>query len=253
MYSFSTRIASGNLRSYSHQIHYNFEQFSQNNVVITKGLTDVLQQVDQIKGTMVTKDDLVRQQGILLAKAQPRHIDGQGRTQNTHSEMILTTTINWNRQTVYELPVGTLKFTYGWGVEKSSQEREYSARGSWEFQPASWFSHRAFLTEAALRIQCIGQLVRPSLKVNLRAAVVLSDDHPIFRCIDDGDVKGVRQLLDDHAFGAEDTNRHGYTIIHSAASHISSNLSSANVQGTIEILRLLINIGVDCNQGVGGM
>lgn len=107
----------------------------------------------------------------------------------------------------FYLPLGRISLSYGWrsrGPDQHGADEECSFAGQWGFSPVPWVSYRSIAIQARLLVQ-FGEYskarVTPSL--NFRACVSVS--HPVWECIEKGDLMGVRRHLDIGSIGVNDT------------------------------------------------
>ena len=115
----------------------------------------------------------------------------------------------------YYLSLGIISLSYGWGFRKPDEHgtnEELSMAGRWDFNPASWVSYQSIRIQARLLVQ-FGELSKPRITPSLTVRMCVSDYHPVWECIRNGDLMGVQRHLSSGSIGINDTNLHGRTLL----------------------------------------
>ena len=113
----------------------------------------------------------------------------------------------------YYLPLGRISLSYGWQSrepDKHGADEECLLAGRWCFDPAPWVSYQSIDIRARLLVQ-FGEYSRPRITPSLAFSVCVSEDHPVWECIKEGDLMGVRRLLSSGSIGVNDTMPSGCT------------------------------------------
>lgn len=157
----------------------------------------------------------------------------------------------------YRLSIGCIGDVFvSYGVVSNSADRglpeqyEYEARVKWEFHVAAWFLHRVITTEVNVQIGSMGGLaMTPAITRSLTMAVDLSEHHPLWKTIDNGDILGVYQLLESGSVRLDDRHgRFGTTLMHYICYFgLSRKNSLRRLSQQIELLKMLITKGADCD------
>ena len=115
----------------------------------------------------------------------------------------------------YYLSLGQISLSFGWGSRKQVQnvtDEEFSLVGRWDFNPASWVSYRSIGIQARLLAR-FGELSKPRITPSLTARVCVSESHPVWGCIRNGDVMGIQRHLSTKSIGINDTTLKGSTLL----------------------------------------
>ena len=115
----------------------------------------------------------------------------------------------------YYLPLGRIFLSYGRQSrepDKHGADEECLLVGRWGFNPASWVSYQSIEIRARLLVQ-FGEYSRPRITPSLTFSVCVSEDHPVWECIREGDLMGVRRHLSSGSIGVNDTDLLGLTLL----------------------------------------
>ena len=132
----------------------------------------------------------------------------QSTLSNHMAEYMLVSTVVLSYDNYY-LPLGriSLYLPRNWRYREADQYVAYeesSLAGQWVFEPASWASYRSIRTRARLLAQ-FGEYSKPRITPGLTFRVSVSEYHPVWKCIEGGDLMGVRRHLSIGSIGVNDT------------------------------------------------
>jgi len=214
----------------------------------------------EINESMINKQELAEQHRLLfnrlrlqIAVGKQRKPEGQG----TRLSNIIFQSFTRMHSTRYRLLIGDIIISYGAGSgsdHRLSGDYEYAGWLNWEFRAAPWLSRTAITTKALLHIRSpnCGLYLTPTITRNLTVSIDLSDSHPVWGCIDNGDILGIQKMLSSGYVKVND--RHGgcgRTLLHYTCDfqgrywkQKSSNWATSQ---HIEIMKRLIAAGADCN------
>ena len=122
----------------------------------------------------------------------------------------------------YYLSLGIISLSYGWGSRKSDKhetDEEFSVAGRWDFNPASWVSYRSIGIQARLLVQ-FGELSKPRITPSLTVRACVSESHPVWECIGNGDLMGLQRHLTCGSIGINDTNLWGTTLLQTVGNRL---------------------------------
>ncbi|KAF8243910.1 hypothetical protein K440DRAFT_32037 [Wilcoxina mikolae CBS 423.85] len=225
-------------------------------VPVMENLRQTVRMLDQINTSMVKKEELAENHELLLPRMVPGMAVRQPR-RNGRQRTTISNTIQWSNAAIYRsnsryhLPIGDLVISYG--VIRKAADRstpddyEYGTFIKWELHAAPWLSRRAITTKTMLHIQSAdyGLYMTPTITRNLTMSIDLSDSHPVWRCIDDGDILGVQKLLDSGYVRINDRCAgSGMTLLHYICDFEVRNYVLSQ---HMEIIKMLIDAGADCN------
>jgi len=184
-------------------------------------MAQVLQVVNRVSAEMVTRDDFKRQHDKFLDQIKPcPTLSRQTHKENTKPGLAnpIANPNIYRSYISYSLPIGALEMYYDWEYNDSAKDSSsgsiYIAHARWKFQPVPWLSYKAFVTKASFLMRCGNELNRPILTPTLTASCFLSDKHPVWSMIKEGDLRGIRGLLDEGSISIRDTDTAGNTILH---------------------------------------
>jgi hypothetical protein len=223
-------------------------------------ITQAVRMLHEINKSMINKQELAEQHRLLfnrlrlqIAVGSKRKPEGHG----THFNNIILRSFTRMHSTRYRLPIGDIIISYeaGSGSDRSlSGDYEYTGWLKWEFHAAPWLSHTAITTKALLHIRSpdCGLYVTPTITRNLTVSIDLSDSHPVWGCIDNGDILGIQKMLCSGYVRVNDTHGgSGRTLLHYTCDfqgryweQKSNNWATSQY---IEIMKTLISAGADCN------
>ena len=179
--------------------------------------TQVAQIVDRVNATMVTKQEFADHRNRLRLMLKPC-IQNPHAPQSTLSTAqdsdILTSGVVMSYANYY-FPLGRISLWCGWRSRETGQhatDEESLLVGRWDFNPASWVSYRSMQIQARLLVQ-FGEYSKPRVTPNLTFRVCVSDDHPVWECIQGGDLAGVQRHLSIRSIGVNDTTLWGETLL----------------------------------------
>ena len=115
----------------------------------------------------------------------------------------------------FYLPLGRISLSYGWqswAPDQHGADKECSFAGRWGFNPAPWVSYRSLRIQARLLVQ-FGEYSKARVTPSLIFRACVSDYHPVWECIEKGDLVGVRRHLDIGSIGVNDTTLWGNTLL----------------------------------------
>lgn len=178
--------------------------------------TSIHQSLDQIKTTMVTKQEFFQLQGqTLTSVAAPRtSVLIRQRRRKTDGSRSLVSIMGTAR--TYRLPFGKVRILYGWKCTDSDENGDkLGLLGVWCFEPEPWFSHHNIYTRATVLCRFSKDNSHPSITRTLKTSVIVSDLHPVRQCLENGDIPGFQNLLCIGAVSIYDTFTGGWSLLHS--------------------------------------
>jgi len=254
----------------SRQADY-LDSFLQTQKPVMTNLSATIQNLNLIRANMATKEDLVENRELLLSKLQPKmsgeHSARRRRRRRTTETPGDIQASNLNTHySYYHLPIGIIAISYGWAYKMSGEgplkDEKVAIRGSWEFRPAPWLSHKTVFTEAMMVWRSRIYYSRMTVARNLRVGMDLSEAHPVWDCIFYADVLGLRKLLSSGSVRVNDCgtrfmeyNEERVSLLHYACACLGPRpwkilgpaLLIAPTPAAVEILKLLIESGADCS------
>ena len=180
-------------------------------------LARVGQAVDDVSKTMVTKKEFTERHNelcLMLKPYTPTPDDlPSTRTRTQDSDMLISSVVMSYAD--YYLPLGRISLWYGWRFREPDQhgaDEESLLTGHWNFDPAPWVSYRGIEIRARLLVQ-FGERSKPRITPSLTVSVRVSDSHPVWECIKNGDLVGVQTHLSDGSIRVNDTQSWGGTLL----------------------------------------
>ena len=135
----------------------------------------------------------------------------------------------------YYLSLGIISLSYGWGSRKQDEhgsEEELLVAGQWDFNPASWVSYQSIGIQARLLVR-FGELSKPKITPNLTVRVCVSEGHPVWECIRNGDLTGVQRHLSSGSIGINDTNLRGRTLLQEVGYYFNQSATDPTCNGGV--------------------
>ena len=122
----------------------------------------------------------------------------------------------------YYFPLGKISLSYGWGSQKPDEHganEELSLAGWWGFNPAPWVSYRNVSVQVRLLVR-FGELSKPRITPSLTVRVCMSEDHPVWESIGNGDLMGIQRHLSSGSIGINDATLWGTTLLNAVGNRL---------------------------------
>ena len=166
---------------------------------------------------MVTKKEFTERHNelrLMLKPYTPTPDDlPSTRTRTQDSDMLISSVVMSYAN--YYLPLGRISLWYGSRFREPDQHGADGGSllaGSWDFNPAPWVAYRSIGIRARLLVQ-FGERSKPRITPSLTASVCVSDSHPVWECVENGDLVGVQKHLSDGSIRVNDTTTWGETLL----------------------------------------